>query len=166
MFDAIFYILSILAIGGAIGIILFAHPLYSAFCFLLTLLSIAGFYALLNLKLLFAMQIIVYAGAIMVLIIFIMMYLNIKKQDIIKDKLLGVSVLISAIVLAPIAYVSVAVLQTYMVLSPPVILPEFGSVKNMGLSVFVDLPLQFELVSILLLLVAVGVILVLKKDKK
>ena len=81
MADFIFIALSILAIGGAICMLVYKNPMYSAIGILITMLSIAGMFALLNATFLFLVQLIVYAGAIMTLILFIMMFLNIKDED-------------------------------------------------------------------------------------
>ncbi len=59
--------------------------MFSALGFLITMLSVAGMFALLNATLLFMVQIIVYAGAIMALILFILMFLNIKEEDLPKE---------------------------------------------------------------------------------
>ena len=57
-----------------------------AMCFIVTLISLAGLYALLSASLLFALQLIVYAGAIMSLILFIIMFLNIQVADLPEEK--------------------------------------------------------------------------------
>ena len=81
MADLIFIALAFLAISGAIAMIVYANPMYSALGVLISMLSVAGMFALLNATFLFLVQIIVYAGAIMTLILFILMFLNIKEED-------------------------------------------------------------------------------------
>ena len=70
MADLIFIALAFLAIGGAIAMVVYANPMYSALGLLITMLSVAGMFALLNATFLFLVQIIVYAGAIMTLILY------------------------------------------------------------------------------------------------
>jgi NADH-quinone oxidoreductase subunit J len=70
-----FTALAMARIGRAL--ILFRHPMNGAMSFVVTLIALAGLYALLSAKLIFALQLIVYAGAIMSLILFIIMFLNI-----------------------------------------------------------------------------------------
>ena len=81
MADIIFIALAFFAITGAIAMLVYKSPMYSALGLLITMLSIAGMFALLNATLLFMVQIIVYAGAIMALLLFILMFLNIKDED-------------------------------------------------------------------------------------
>ena len=81
MIDLLFIGLSFLAICGAIAMLVYANPMYSALGVLISMLSVAGIFALLSATFLFMVQIIVYAGAIMTLILFILMFLNIKEED-------------------------------------------------------------------------------------
>ena len=76
MVDFLFACFAIGSVLGAVGLIFFRHPMNGAMSFLITLISMAGLYALLSAKLLFALQLIVYAGAIMSLIVFIIMFLK------------------------------------------------------------------------------------------
>ena len=77
----LFFGFGLLSVLGALGLILFRHPMNGAMSFVVTLISLAGLYALLSAKLIFAIQLIVYAGAIMSLILFIIMFLNIQERD-------------------------------------------------------------------------------------
>ena len=86
MIDLIFIALAFSAISGAIAMIVYANPMYSALGVLISMLSVAGMFALLNATFLFLVQIIVYAGAIMTLILFILMFLNIKEEDLPKNQ--------------------------------------------------------------------------------
>ena len=81
MADILFIALAFFAITGAIAMLVYKSPMFSALGLLITMLSVAGMFALLNATLLFMVQIIVYAGAIMALILFILMFLNIKEED-------------------------------------------------------------------------------------
>ena len=80
MIDVIFIALAFLAISGAIAMITYANPMYSALGVLISMLSVAGMFALLNATFLFLVQIIVYAGAIMTLILFILMFLMLDRS--------------------------------------------------------------------------------------
>ena len=79
MSDIIFIGLSFFAITGALAMLLYTNPMYSALGLLVSILAVAGMFALLNATFLFMVQIIVYAGAIMTLILFLLMFLNIKE---------------------------------------------------------------------------------------
>ena len=76
----LFYVFAVLSVLGAIGLVLFRHPMNGAMSLIVTMISLAGLYALLSAKLIFVLQLIVYAGAIMSLILFIIMFLNIQDQ--------------------------------------------------------------------------------------
>ena len=71
----LFFAFALLSVLGALGLILFKHPMNGDMSFVVTLISLAGMYALLSAKLIFAIQLIVYAGAIMSLILFIIMFM-------------------------------------------------------------------------------------------
>ncbi len=79
--DLLFTCFAVCSVLGAVGLIVFRHPMNGAMSFLVTLISLAGLYALLSAKLIFALQLIVYAGAIMSLIVFIIMFLNIQPEQ-------------------------------------------------------------------------------------
>ena len=87
MADLIFVALAFLAISGAIAMLVYKNPMYSALGILITMLSIAGMFALLNATFLFLVQLIVYAGAIMTLMLFILMFLNIKRKIYLKNQI-------------------------------------------------------------------------------
>ena len=82
----LFYVFSVLSVLGAIGLVLFRHPMSGAMSLIVTMISLAGLYALLSAKLIFVLQLIVYAGAIMSLILFIIMFLNIQTSDLPEEK--------------------------------------------------------------------------------
>ena len=81
MINIVFLALSFGAIAGALAMLLYKNPMYCALGLLISVLSVAGLFALLSATFLFMVQLIVYAGAIMTLVIFILMFLNIKDED-------------------------------------------------------------------------------------
>lgn len=79
----LFLILSGLFIGSALGVVFFRSAISNALCLIVSLVTVAGFFAImLDAHFLMAVQIIVYAGAIMVLVIFVMMLLNTKTEEV------------------------------------------------------------------------------------
>jgi NADH-quinone oxidoreductase subunit J len=74
-----FWLFALVAVAGAIGVVVMRQPIHSALFLLLTLLSVAGLFVLNGAEFLFAVQILVYTGGIMVLFIFTIMLVNIKK---------------------------------------------------------------------------------------
>ena len=76
MIDILFYVFAALALGGAMGVVAGRNPVASLLSMVLCLASVAGIYVLLEAHFLAAVQVIVYAGAIMVLFLFVIMLLN------------------------------------------------------------------------------------------
>lgn len=76
-----FYIFAFLAIGTAVGVVAARNPLYSALSLIGTFFALTGLYVLLGAHLLAALQVLVYAGAIMVLFVFVLMLLNLKDEE-------------------------------------------------------------------------------------
>lgn len=74
-----FWLFAIVAVAGAIGVVVMRQPIHSALCLLMTLLSVAGLFVLNGAEFLFAVQILVYTGGIMVLFIFTIMLVNVKR---------------------------------------------------------------------------------------
>jgi len=72
----LFFVLAAMAVGGAVSLILQRHPIHSALSLIVVMVALAGLYLLLGAEFIAAVQIIVYAGAIMVLFVFVIMLLN------------------------------------------------------------------------------------------
>ncbi len=156
----LFYIFSFFALVGAIGLISFKHPLNSAVAFIVTLLALAGFYALLSAKMLFAMQIIVYAGAIMILMLFVIMFLNVSKRDLLSEPRKNVLFIASAILLSPILLFILS--ANFESVNFDEVNAEFGTIKAIGTTLFLDFVYPFELISILLLISIIGSVVIAK----
>lgn len=74
-----FWVFALLAVAGAIGVVVMRQPIHSALFLLMTLIAVAGLFILNNAEFLFAVQILVYTGGIMVLFIFTIMLVNVKR---------------------------------------------------------------------------------------
>lgn len=158
----LFTLFAVLAVAGAAGLVLLRHPMNGAMSFVVTLIALAGLFALLSAKLIFAIQLIVYAGAIMSLILFIIMFLNIGEKDLPDESGRWFYLAGGAVVIAPMALFMLRVVNT---------LPEaaqqpmagFGDVKAVGKVLFTEWLLPFEIVSILLLVALVGAVVLAGK---
>jgi NADH-quinone oxidoreductase subunit J len=159
----LFFGLALLAVLGALGLIIFKHPMNGAMSFVVTLISLAGLYALLSAKLIFAIQLIVYAGAIMSLILFIIMFLNIQEKDLPLDPNRWFYVAGGIVVVAPIAGLLINISRTLPATEVTVFDDSFGSVKEVGQLLFTQWLLPFEIVSILLLVALVGAVVLAGK---
>jgi len=78
---ALLYVFSGMAVAGGLGLVLCKHPIHGAISLLFSMLSLAGVYALLDAHLIAALQIIIYAGAIMILVVYIIMLLDLGSED-------------------------------------------------------------------------------------
>lgn len=163
--DGLFMGFAVLAVLGAAGLVLFRHPMNGAMSFVVTLISLAGLYALLSAKLIFALQLIVYAGAIMSLIVFIIMFLNIQPDDLPKEETKLLYILGSVIVVSPIGYFLVKIVNRLPDASTELIGNNFGGVNQVGLLLFRDWLVPFEIVSILLLVSLIGAMVLAGKKE-
>ena len=165
MADLIFITLAFLAISGAIAMIVYANPMYSALGVLITMLSVAGMFALLNATFLFLVQIIVYAGAIMTLILFILMFLNIKEEDLPKEPNKYKLIVIGAIIMIPLNILILKAVSKLTSKELNISNTDFGEIKPIGLELYNNWIISFELISILLLIALIGSVVLAKKRK-
>lgn len=156
-----FIVLSALAIFSALVVVWRTNPVVSALALAFNLVSIAGFYLLLNAQFLGLLQVIVYAGAIMVLILFVIMLLNLPLQA---HRSPGFFQRWLGPVLA-LFYVGMLGWALSKVGGDPFpAAPEgFGSVASIGNALFTKFFYAFEAISLLLVVAMVGAVLLAKK---
>ncbi len=158
-----FGILGVMMIGAAIGVVLFSNIVYSAFLLGGVFISMAGMYLLLNADFVAAAQVLIYVGAVNVLILFAIMLVN-KRQDFAPFPSAGVRKILTAIVsLGLFALLSTMVLATPWAYSTSVVAGE-SSIILIGEHLFTDFLLPFELASILLLMAMVGAIILARRE--
>jgi NADH-quinone oxidoreductase subunit J len=140
------------------------NPVTSAMFLVLTIASLAGLFVLLNAFFLAAVQVLVYAGAVMVLFLFVIMLLNLKEEERRKIKSFGlIAGLVSVGAILVIVVKSLYATRPGANLSTPTVV---GDTTTLGRLLFTQYLLPFEIVSILLLVAMVGVILLSKRDLK
>ena len=161
----LFYLLTFLAIMFASMVVLTKNPIHSVLYLVLTFFTIAGHYVLLNAQFLAAVHIIVYAGAIMVLFLFVIMLLNLNKET---EPHKGIWLKATATVAAgSLLVVLVGSLKGASILPPTnAYNANIGLIENLGKTLFNDFLLPFELSSILLLAAMVGAVMLGKKSIK
>jgi len=165
MADIIFIALAFFAITGGIAMLVYKSPMYSALGLLVTMISIAGMFALLNATLLFMVQIIVYAGAIMALVLFILMFLNIKDEDLPKEPKKYRLIFFGAILMLPLNILVLKAISHLPTKDLSPIQTNFGQIKPVGLELYNSWIVAFELISILLLIALVGSVVLAKRRK-
>lgn len=165
----IFYILGGLTIGSALMVVLSPHPVRSVLFLVLTFFLITANYILMNAQFVAIVNIIVYAGAIMVLFLFVLMLLNLNKENEPRSSLFPK---FAAVVAGGILFtVLVAALRdaTVQTMNPALVNTEtadIGLVKNLGNLLFTRYVLPFEISSVLFIAAMVGAVLLAKRDKQ
>jgi NADH-quinone oxidoreductase subunit J len=158
----LFYILAALAVIGGLLMVSMRNPLSGAFALILSLCSLAGLFAMLHAEFVFILQILVYAGAIMVLIIFTIMLLNLKKEELQEAPVGWMRLLLTATVCAVAAFGAV---QVFGDIDPAKVemSTDFGAIEPVGRLMLTDFLYPFEVISLILLVAVVGVVLLAKK---
>lgn len=160
----LFYFLSFVAVLCGLMVVLEKKPVHSVLYLVITFFSIAGHYILLNAQFLAAVHIIVYAGAIMVLFLFVIMLLNLNKEsEAHKSNYVKVAAVIAGGLLLVIL---VGALKGTTTLPAPEASTRIGLVENLGQVLFKQFLLPFEIASLLFLSAMVGAVLLGKRDTK
>jgi NADH-quinone oxidoreductase subunit J len=156
MLALLFILFAGIAIGSAIAVVAQRNPLYSAISLIGVFISLACLYVMLAAPFLAAVQVIVYAGAIMVLVVFVIMLLNVEQEE----RRTRLSFLVPAAVgLAALLIAEVTFILYWVQVSP--ITPagnvsDTGLTASIGTGLFTTYLLPFEITSILLLMAIVG----------
>jgi NADH-quinone oxidoreductase subunit J len=143
-----------LAIGCALAVVAQRNPLYSAISLIGVFLSLSSLYLTLSAPFIAAIQVIVYAGAIMVLVVFVIMLLNVAAEERRRPRLtflVPIAVLLGAIFVGEVAFILSSVR-----LDHPAGPTDVGLTKSIGIGLFTTYLLPFEITSILLLMALVG----------
>jgi NADH-quinone oxidoreductase subunit J len=161
--ENIFYLLAFLTLFCAVMVIVSKHPVKSILFLVLTFFLISAHYILLNAQFLALVNIVVYAGAIMVLFLFVVMFLNLNREiEHLKSWLPLSAAVISG---ACIFLIFISALKS----SPPVEIEnnggyEIGLVENLGMVLYRDYLFPMEICSILFLVAMIGVVLLSRKE--
>ena len=154
----VFYFLSFLAVFSALLVVFSRNPVYSVLYLVITFFCVGGHYLLLSADFLFAVHIIVYAGAIMVLFLYVIMLLNLNKDsESPKSNLLKFGAVISAGLLMIVIIGALKGAEGAQIKFDNH--NNIGLVKNLGHMLFNEVLLPFEMVSILLLAAMVGAVM-------
>ena len=159
-----FTILSLIIIIGSLGVVLLESIVYSAFLLGGVFMSVAGLYLLLNASFVAAAQVLVYVGAINVLILFAIMLVN-KKEDLKPIKYLNSRKLISSTICITLLslLVRVDLSNSWLIADPKLSIGEESTIR-LGEHLFSDYLLPFEVASVLLLMAMIGAIVLARRD--
>ncbi len=158
-----FVVLAAVVVLGSLGVVLLSNIVYSAFLLGGVFMAVAGLYLLLNASFVAAAQVLVYVGAVNVLILFAIMLVN-KREDLKPVEGLQLRRLLSGGVCAGLLILLVRVVVTTPWAVPgPAAIGE-GATERIGEHLFTDYLLPFELASVLLLMAMIGAIVLARRD--
>ena len=162
---SIFYFLSFLAILSALMVVVSKNPVHSVLYLIITFFAIAGHYVLMNAQFLAAVHIIVYAGAIMVLFLYVIMMLNLNAEVEPQKNvwIKGAATIAGGSLMVVLVGAFREVSQNSFIGNYN---PSVGLISNLGKTLYSDFMLPFEISSILFLSAMVGAVMLAKKEIK
>lgn len=163
MMPILFFLLALVAIGGAVSLILQKHPIHSALSLIVVMVAIAGLYLLLGAEFISAVQIIVYAGAIMVLFVFVIMLLNAGVEE--RTHFSRSATYIGV----PVAVLLAATLAWWVAMGSAAVSGSSGqttSTRDLSMLLFRDYAFPFELTSVLILIAIMGALVLAKRESE
>jgi NADH-quinone oxidoreductase subunit J len=158
----LFYFFSILAVYASVMVLMSKKPIHSVLYLTLAFLAIAGHLVLLNAQFIAIVNVIVYAGAIMVLFLFTVMLLNLNLSP---DHKKSFIIRLTAVIAAGLLFITLtgAIKKADLVYDQFQVVTQIGMVKNLGKVLFSDFRLPFEVSGILFLSAMVGAVMLGKK---
>ena len=163
-----FYVFAVMAVGGALSVLFFRNPVYCALALVGTFGFLAAIFILLGNEFVAAIQILIYAGAIMVLFLFVIMLLNLRTTERFRlqwsvPKLLGGAVCLGILAQLIGVFNSPAAVTGPQGVYTPARIADEGAIEIIGRILFTDYVLPFEIISILLMVAVIGAVLIAKR---
>ena len=160
MMLALFFALAVIAIAGGISLILQRHPIHAALSLIVVMVSLAGLFLLLGAEFISAVQIIVYAGAVMVLFIFVIMLLNAGAEERTNFSRMATyfGVPLAVVLAAGLAWWVSSGAQTLSIAEGQV-----TSTRGLSTMLFREYAFPFELTSILILIAILGAVVLAQR---
>ncbi|MCZ7535822.1 MAG: NADH-quinone oxidoreductase subunit J [Acidimicrobiia bacterium] len=166
----VFFVLAAIALTGALGVVLSRNPVYSALFLVLAMITIAGFFVMQDADLVAIIQIVVYASAIVVLFLFVIMLLGVDRHENLNDPLrlqrplaigLGLLLIGEVLVLAGREWVT-GESSVRGALDEPAT----GNVERLARSLFTDFFWPFEVTAALLVIAVVGGVVLARRSRR
>lgn len=162
IYEIIFWFLTVMAISCALGVILSRNPVNSVLFLIATFFAVSGHYLLMNAQFLAIVNIIVYAGAIMVLFLFVIMLMNLNADtEPQKNRLVQFAGVISGGVLFLLVLAALRASTGNALEETPT---DIGLIKNLGKTLFTQFVLPFEISSVLFLSAMIGAVVIGRKE--
>jgi NADH-quinone oxidoreductase subunit J len=162
----IFAFLAALAVASAVFMITHRNPVMSALALIVNFFALAGLYLTLRAQLLAVLQIIVYTGAIMVLVVFVIMLLNLGDEERLREHgslWKGIGLVFALGVVAELGYIIFVGAGPLLPVSLAANAESLGTVEGIGEAMFGRYLLPFEMTSVLLLAAIIGAVVLAKK---
>jgi NADH-quinone oxidoreductase subunit J len=163
----LFWLLALIALTAAVSMILQRNPVHSALFLIVTLLSVAGLFLLLSAHFLAVIQIIVYAGAIMVLFLFVIMLLDVRRPEAPSSRVKlqkSLGILLGVVFFLETVFVlrSGAISEMAAAAATPAA-PDFGTALALGRALFTGYFFPLQLAAVLLFIALIGAIVLSKR---
>jgi NADH-quinone oxidoreductase subunit J len=172
----VFVCAAVMILAGAIGVIVYDHPVHAALSLILTLFGVAVMYVAQDAHFLAAVQVIVYAGAIVVLFLFVIMLLGVDKAENLRIEPIPVQRPLAAIVsIGVIGTIAAAIVQARSTIPkgsgsgidiPTVTGDTDSNIRQLARDLFSDHVFAFELTSVLLVVAVVGTVLLARRPER
>lgn len=161
--QVLFFVFATVCVAGAINLLAQRHPINSALSLIVVMVSLSVLYLLLGAEFVAAVQVIVYAGAIMVLFVFVIMLLNAGEEELTSGS--RVAAIFGYPAVAVFAALMVWVVTSPSLMQKRVRLGEFlGSTESVARLLFRDFLLPFEVTSVLILIAIMGAVVLARKE--
>ena len=163
----LFWIFSLLMLLSAMGVVFFRNPVSSAMSVVLSFIALAAVFVTLDAFFIAVVQVLVYAGAVMVLFLFIIMLLDLREEKRRRVRLsawLGGGLVVGGFISALLQVV--LSLPALFVTKPVMSHPLVNDIEQVGFNLFRNFNLPFQVIGVLLLVATVGVVLLSKKELK
>jgi NADH-quinone oxidoreductase subunit J len=159
-----FYLFSVLAVTTAFMVVFAKNPVHSVLYLVVTMFSIAALFALLGAHFLAVIQILIYAGAVLVLFLFVIMMLDLGKEGRGMRQNLGIKVFGAAAALVFVVEMLLIIKRAFSRLPAMMEDAPVGDIQTIGRLLFSDHMLAFELASFLMLAAILGAVVLSKKS--
>jgi NADH-quinone oxidoreductase subunit J len=159
---AVFYALAAVTLLSALLVVSLRRPIHNVVFMIITMIGIAGFFVLLRAEFIAMVQLIVYAGAVMVLFLFVIMLLNLDQMKTLSEssEKTWIGIMLSGVVFFLLVKVSVG--MALPVTQGP---GEIGTTENIAKQIFTTYLLPFEVASILLLAAIIGTVILARRRR-
>ncbi len=171
--SVLFYVLSGLAVAASALVIGQRNPMYSVLLLIVSFAALAGLYIVLDAPFVAMAQMIIYAGAIMVLFLFVVMLLNAPQEDaagwdrthpLRRPGVARIGVLLAVVLVAELGWALTRVVALDTPVGARADGAVVGSVRELGKVLFTDYAFAFEATSVLILVAMVGAVVLARKD--